>query len=79
MNKKKALMLLDAIKKDYIANGDPEYDEIDHEFITVYFNLGRKKDLRWCNGFDDAIDEVRKLTDEHKIAIQIERLELFKE
>ena len=72
MNKQQTLNLLMEIRihqRDNIPYYDGNVDYMD--FITVYYNIGKKKNLNWCNTVKDAQEVVNKLTNKHKIAIEI--------
>ncbi|MDF2736179.1 MAG: hypothetical protein K0S93_35 [Nitrososphaeraceae archaeon] len=64
MNKWEAMRII-----QYKLGIDDLLDE--SNFFTVYYNLGKKKDLAYCNSADEALDFIhKKLTDDHKIAIE---------
>ena len=62
MTKAEAFQVMDQIDDAYGID----------EFITVYFNLGRKKDLRFCNDSDEAKQVLDEINDSAKIAIEVD-------
>lgn len=72
MNKNEAIELLQDLYQE--QQRDAEYYDGNFEymdFITVYFNIDKNKELKWCNTVNDAIDVVNKLPDNAKIAVEI--------
>lgn len=66
MNKKRAIELIQN------RLGITDFDDFS-DFFTVYYNLGDKKDLAWCNSANEAIEFIAlKLTDKHQIAIEFD-------
>lgn len=68
MNKDTALMIL------HNKLNIEDYDDMGN-FFTIYYNLGKKKDLAWCNSANEAIEFIAiNLTDKHQIAIEFDDL-----
>ena len=66
MNKQEAMRLI-----QYKLGINDLWDE--SNFFTIYYNLGNKKDLAWCNSADDAIMFIHeKLNDDHIIAVEFD-------
>lgn len=74
MKKAKAFRILNRVKQQQILDAPyitfPEdYEFLD--FITVYYNIGVMKNLRYANTVDEALSVVEALPSSAKIALGI--------
>lgn len=75
MKKQKATRILQELElQQYKSSVDPDWGNPDwqhDDFITVYYNIGDMKNLRWCNTVNDALEVIESLPSIAVIALDV--------
>lgn len=74
LKKAKATRILDQLLVNQKLNAPYIDDPNDFEymdFITVYYNIGSMKNLRWCNTVNEALEVIEALPNMAVIALDI--------